>query len=57
LATVTLASMTHTELGMNRTGVTADTGTVDQSLRKRLKGVVVSASAAELLHDQSEMFT
>jgi hypothetical protein len=47
LATVTLASTIQTKLGMKRAGVTADTLTVDMPLRKRLKGVVASASTAE----------
>ena len=48
LVTVTLASTIQTKLEMKRDGVTADTLTVDQPLRKRLKGVVAYASTAEL---------
>ena len=57
LVTVTLASKIQTKLEMKGDGVTADTLTVDQPPRKRLKGVVASTSTAELLHDQSRLLT
>ena len=57
LVTVTLDSTIQTKLEIKRDGVTADTLTVDQPLRKRLKGVVAYTSTAELLHDQRRLLT
>jgi hypothetical protein len=55
--TVTLASTIQTKLEMKQDGVTADTLTVDQPLRKRLKGVVAYASTDELVYDQRRQLT